>query len=144
MRARLITDLEKDLVTVREWWKGHKHPEIPAEALPKVGIIIEGDEIEQGSDLQPQAVGWLYECNSAPVAWVEWITANPALSPFAVRRSVGTLLKFMVEEATRNGYVILFSTCRQQALGRILESEGFVKTDDSVSHFLRIQIERKP
>lgn len=143
MRARLITDIEKDLVTVREWWKKHKHPEIPAGALPKVGIMIEGDEIEEQVPPQDLAVGWLYECNSASVAWVEWITANPALSPFAVRRSIGCLLQFMVEEATRNGYVILFSTCRQQSLGRILESEGFVKTDESVSHFLRIQTERK-
>lgn len=131
MNIRLIEDIEKDLTLVESWWKGHKHPFVPAFALPDIGVFVE----DEGN---PLCVGWLYECNSAPVAWLEWITTNPKNSNFESAKSIRILVDFMILEAEKNGYAIVLSTCRQAALGRIMEKSGFVKTDDGVSHYLRI------
>jgi hypothetical protein len=117
---------------VRTWWTQHNHPDLPYEILPDIGLAaVDPDGVMR-------AVGWLYGCNSAPVGWVEWITTNPANTPMESVRSLTLLLKFMSEEAKKNGINILLSTCRQKSLGRLLEKNGFAKTDDGVSHFLKL------
>jgi len=117
---------------VRGWWKAHDHPDLPIEIMPDIGLAV------VDSDGRMNAVGWLYGCNSAPVGWVEWITTDPANTPMESYKSITLLLTFMNEEAKKNGISVLLSTCRQKALGRILEKSGFKKTDEDVSHFLKL------
>ena len=132
MKAHLVTDKEGAVSLLTEWWDAHGHPRVPAYALPQVSIFVSDDDDE------PLAFGVLYECNSAPIAWVEWVTTNPANTPLTSAKAIKVLVDFLVLEASHNGYAILLSTCRQKSLGRLLEKSGFVKTDDEVSHFIRI------
>lgn len=138
LRIRLIDHgtLDKDLEIIAPWWTAHNHPIIPAMALPKVGILVV-DQDDTG-----RAAGWLYECNSASVAWIEWIVTNPENSPFMSMRAVRILIDFLVLEATQSGYAILLSTCRQKSLGKLLEKAGFAPSDEEVSHYIRLATEK--
>jgi len=120
------------LPMIREWWKGHKHPDIPIELLPDIGIIY------YNPDGMPIACAFLYACNSSPIGWVEWITSNPEASPIESYKGVSNTIEFISQEAQRNGITMLMSTCRQKSLGRVLMKKGFAKTDEDVSHYLKL------
>ena len=122
----------EDMPMLNSWWDGHKHPTVPFEILPDVGIIAYDDENT------PLAFGVLYACNSAPIGWIEWITSNPEVSAFASYRGVSTVLDFLCLEAKKSGINVLMSTCRQKSLGKVLSKNGFAQTDESVSHYLKL------
>jgi len=117
---------------IKEWWKGHDHPDLPIEIMPDIGVL------SYGEDGKPLAFGVLYAANSASIGWIEWITTNPECTPFESYKGVSTVLDFLCKEAKDVGISWVLCTCRQKSLGRLLIKNGFAQTDENVSHFLKL------
>lgn len=124
-------DLETDYATLTEWWKGHGWNAVPRAILPKLGVIAEHDGVQV-------AAAFLYMDNSVGVAMLEWLVTNPAANPVACVRSVSQVIQFLTERALELDYGVMLTSCRQPALVRLYERNGFVKTDEGVTHLLMI------
>jgi len=120
---------EKDYSTVAAWWEGHGWNAVPVQVLPKLGVVAHRDD-------KPVAAGWLYMDNSVGVGWLEWLVADPDAKPREVYKALSAVIDFIKAEARQFGYHTLMSTCRQESLGRLLERNGFQKTDTDVTHYL--------
>lgn len=129
---RLIEDLDADYEVIRHWWPAHKWPEVPKAAL--VGTL--GLVAEEGGKLL--AASWVYTAGSGLFAWMEFTVDDPTGSAFKRAMAIDRLTDFAVQECERRGYNVLMTTCRQKALGRLYERHGFQKTDEDVSHFLKV------
>jgi hypothetical protein len=124
-----VFDPEADYETVASWWRAHEWNPVPVQVLPKLGIVAERDGVSI-------AAGWLYMDNSVGVGWLEWLVASPEATPRQVFQSISAVIGFIKSRAAQLGYHTLMTTCRQQSLGRLLERNGFQKTDASVSHYI--------
>lgn len=120
-----------DYGRVCEWWTGHGWPAVPEPALPRPGIIAELDG-------EPLGAVWLYMSNSNGVAMMEWLVVKPDL---AGRQSIA-VIKALIEgveiAAKAADYGVIFTSCRQPALARILEKTGFKETDREMIHLLKL------
>lgn len=122
-----IYDKEKHYAMLERWWHLHNFPPVPAKFLPKLGAIAyEGD--------QARAAGWVYLDNSCPVAKLEWVTTNPALSPFAGARALNVVVDFLKRHAFELGYAYMMTTAHHSGLIKALERLGFVETDLEMTH----------
>lgn len=121
----------EDYPVLAEWWKLHGWAAIPANILPKLGAVaVKGDV--------PLCAAFLYMDNSVGVCWLEWLVSNPKASPFEVMKGVRELMGFLEAQASVLGYGVMLTTCRQASLVRLYESAGFAKTDEGVTHLLKI------
>lgn len=131
MNLRLVDDeLETLHPTLCVWWQDHGWPPIPLVALRTMALLA-----EDGG--KPLAAGFVYTASTGSFAMLEWVVTNPAAAPLLAFRAVNALVEFAVAECQRRGYAALFTTCRQAALGRVYEKNGFIKTDEGVTHYLR-------
>lgn len=135
MKSRLI-DTDTDYPVISRWWEGHGFPVIPAAFLPKLGVVIECDE-------GPICAGWIYMDTSSPVTWLEWVVTNPrnrpTLSLVALKALIGAAKEaVMAVRSDLPGSAAMLFTCRQPALARLFEKEGFERTDSEVMHMLSI------
>lgn len=136
MKTRLIS-LDTDYEEISTFWEGHGFPVIPKVFLPKTGIVVESTE---GDKL---AAGWIYFDNSSPVCWLEWCVTNPknrpTLSMIALKALIGGAKECVnaVREGVPGSAAMLF-TCRQPALARLFEKEGFDRTDGEVMHMMTV------
>jgi len=124
---------EDDYQMVSDWWGKHNWACVPPEILPKIGGVIY--EKETGLNL---TAAWLYMDNSTTVSWMEWFVSNPEATGFQVIKAHKLLLDFLERCAMDNDYGIMLTTCRQPSLSRLYEKNGFVKTDESVIHLLKV------
>ena len=85
---------------------------------------------------KPCAACWVYTASTGCLAMLEWLVADPALSPRQAYEAVNALLEFSREECLRRGYGALFTVCRQPSLIRVYEKHGFIKTDEDVTSML--------
>lgn len=135
MKSRII-DIRGEnaslYATFEQWWKAHKWPGVPLAMLPKCGVLV---ETEDGRGL---AVGWLYMDNSVGVSWMEWVVTNPENTAKESFLSVAMLIQSLREVAASLDYGVMLTACRQPALVRLYEKNGFTKTDDNVSHLLML------
>lgn len=124
-----VTPIHEEL---SRWWVAHGWSPVAVPVLNAgLGFVAEEDG-------RPLAYACLYMSNRGGVSMLEWLVANPDVSPVIAVRSIARLLPFICNEAKEMNYGIVLSTCRQEGLGRMLESALFQKTDDNVSHYLRI------
>jgi hypothetical protein len=129
-------NVEADYPMLAAWWKAHGWPALPAAILPKLGIVVE----HCGA---PVCAGFLYMDNSTGVSFLEWLTTPPDAPVKLVPTGIRVLCDFMEERARAMNYGIMLTTCRQPALARIYEKNGFAKTDEAVIHLVKV-IELNP
>jgi len=128
MNLREYTPEDHPMLTT--WWKAHGFPQLPQAILPKFGLIAE----HEGKAV---VAAWLYMDNSVGVCMLEWLTTNPETPAKFVPTAIRVLVDFMWERANAMDYGVMLTTCRQPALARIYEKNGFQRTDDGVIHLLR-------
>jgi hypothetical protein len=121
----------EDYAILEAWWVAHGWSAVPENILPKLGLIISNEE----KDI---CAGFLYMDNSVGVCWLEWVVTNPEATGFEAMKGIKALTKFMEKEADRMDYGVMMTTCRQASLTRLHEKNGFIKTDEGVTHLLRI------
>jgi hypothetical protein len=130
MKVREYTS--EDYAPLTKWWKGHGWEPVPEAVLPKLGMIVDGDD---GVAL---CAGWLYMDNSVGVCMFEWLVTDPEAKPLVTAKSVKTLVSFMADRALEMDYGVMLTTCRQPSLARMYQRCGFIKTDEGVTHLLRM------
>jgi GNAT superfamily N-acetyltransferase len=123
--------IPEDHPMLTAWWKAHGFPVLPAAILPKLGIVAEHDGV-------PVCAAFLYMDNSVGVCMLEWLTTNPQAPGKHVPGAIRALVGFMAERAGAMNYGVMLTTCRQEALARVYEKNGFTRTDDSVIHLLKV------
>lgn len=120
----------KDYDMVAKWWKYHGWDSVPAHILPALGVIVhDGDR-----DL---VAAWLYMDNSVGVCMMEWLVSSPNAKPRETIKGVRLIIEFLREEAKELGYGVMLTTCKQKLLSRLYEKNGFVKTDEGMTHMLQ-------
>ena len=127
-------DPPTDYPIVEEWWKAHGWTAVPQIMLPKLGVIAfyAGDKIEDA------AAAWLYMDNSSPVCILEWMVTNPKLSATKTVRALKHITTFITSEAKANDYAVMLTTCKQQSLVKFHEKHGFVRSDDGMTHMVKV------
>lgn len=113
------------------WWKAHGFPGVSAAVLPKLGLIIENNG-------KPCIAGFLYMDNSVGVSMLEWVVGAPECSGKEVVAGIATLVDFMGQRAKQLGYGVMMTAVKQPALARVYEKNGFEKTDDGLTHLIKI------
>ena len=122
---------EADYSMLAAWWKAHGWPALPVAILPRLGIVVEHCGV-------PICAGFLYMDNSVGVSMLEWTTTNPDAPLKAIPTAIRVLTDFMAERAQEMNYGLMLTTCRQPALARIYEKNGFERTDEAVIHLVRV------
>lgn len=120
----------EDYPVLVTWWQAHQWPPVPAEILPKLGLIAFDDH-------GLVVASWLYMDNSVGVSMLEWTVSNPEASGFRVVAGVKAVTEFLADRARELGYGIMLTTARQPALVRLHERNGFAVTDLGVTHLLK-------
>ena len=128
-------DPSKDYDMVAGWWKGHGWNPVPPFFLPKLGVVACWAEGEKTEDA---AAAWLYLDNSAPVCWLEYMVSNPEANAGRAVKALRHLDAFLTGEAKATGYVVMMTTCRQDSLVKFHEKNGFKKTDEDVTHLVKV------
>lgn len=123
---RIVT--AEDYPMLETWWVGHGWPAVPQRVLPPLGVIY-----------KDTAAGWLYMDNGGTgVAMMEWLVTNPKASPIAAAKAIHSVVDILKSEAKRMDYPIILTTCKQPALSRLLQREGFQETDTGMTHLLGV------
>jgi hypothetical protein len=128
-------DPAQDYDMVCAWWTGHGWNPVPQAFLPKLGVIAcwaEGDKTED------TAAAWLYMDNSSPVCWLEYMVSNPKANAGRAVKALRHLDSFLTGEAKATGYHAMMTTCRQDSLVKFHQKNGFTKTDEDVTHLVKI------
>lgn len=131
IQLRLITDLEKEYEVISPWWPRHGWPMVPIGALTTLGLVAHDGPLLL-------AACWVYTATNASLAMVEWVVTNPDVSPMVAAKAVFSLIDFAAIECKERGYAVLFTTCKNKGLERAYERAGFDRTDENVTHFLKI------
>lgn len=125
---------ERDYPLASTWWQGHGWPPVSEHILPRLGLVGEIDG-------KPVAAAWLYMDNSVGVAMLEWMVADPGAAPRAVLAAMRRVTEGLKAEASRLDYGVILTSCRQPGLVKFWQKQGFVKTDDDVTHLLFVRPE---
>ena len=133
IQLRLI-EIEKDYPAFCDWWAGHGWPALPKSILPKRGVMA-CDAAKDGAGV---AAAWLYMDNSTGVSMMEWLVTNPQSGGKETLRAINAVIGFLTERALELDYGMMLTSCRQPSLVRVLEKNGFRKTDEGVTHLLKI------
>lgn len=136
IRIDIITDIEEFHPTLLSWWNAHGWPGVPPQILPKLGI--RAYELLENEGTRPIAAGFLYMDNSVGFSMLEWIVSNPDAAPRQAAKAIGIIAEFAKQEAKRLGYAVMFTSCKQPALARLLERAGFIETDRDVIHLCTV------
>jgi hypothetical protein len=131
IKLRLITDLKKDYEVIKDFWPRHGWPMLPIGALTTMGLVAEEDGVIL-------AACWVYTATNSSLAMMEWMVTNPDVSPLRSGRAVYHLADFASEECKARGYAVLFTTCKNAGLERVYQHAGFEKTDEGVTHFVKV------
>lgn len=129
-----IFDPARDYGTVSAWWRAHGWDAVPAETLPKLGVVAYF--VREGAEPREGGAGFLYMDNSCGVCWLDWLVTNPENRGAESVRCIDTVVDFLRREAVRMGYHTMLTACRQPALVRLMERNDFSKTDDGMTHLV--------
>jgi hypothetical protein len=116
---------EEHAERVNEWGERHHFPLPPPDLLPDIGMMVDDT-----------AVGFLYSTNSK-LGWIEWIFANPEKTPEERKEAIDTLLSALEKAAIIRGMKVLFSSSGSDAFKGVLERNGFAKTDENVTQYVK-------
>lgn len=125
-------DERKHYGLLSKWWEKHGWPAMPVHKLPPFGWMVETEE-----ETLVGAFAYL-DNGGTGVAMLEWTVGNPSASPKDLIKAMKTLFNFMSQELKRLEYDVIFTSCRQPGLVRIYESCGFSKTDEGMTHLVKI------
>ncbi len=115
-----------DYPTIKEWMGRRGFPVPPEAYLPDAGFMV-GDF----------AAGFLYETKSGGMGWLEWVSSNPDKDPKDRALALDALLFHVAQIAQEKGIKALFSSSALEAYGKVLERNGFQKSDSGVTHYIR-------
>ena len=125
-RLRMWTP--EDYPMLESWWRGHGWSPVPLRILPPLGVIFDDC-----------AAGWAYMDNGGTgVAWMEFLVTDPK-ARLKAARALKHVIGFLTSELKRMDYTVVWSTCKQPALARLVERSGFDKSDEGMFHLIRIQ-----
>lgn len=128
MKLEVIMDIHEHHPVFASWWQSRGVAVIPAELLPRLGIMA----VEDGS---PVAAVWLYMDNSIPLGFLNWFVTRPGLSPRKSKEALDHMIHFLKQEASRLGIKALFSGCETgSGLSRLLDRHGFALAGKGISH----------
>lgn len=116
---------------VAGWWVHHGWPAVPSAILPKFGIVAHNEEKDLGA-------AWLYMDNSVGVCWMEWLVTSPACLGRMPIKVIRIIAGFLKSRALDMDYGVMMTTARQASLVRVLESNGFTKSDEGMTHLISI------
>jgi|SRR5215217_1765151 len=130
MSLQIRPYVAEDYETLASWWKSHGWEPVRADILPRLGVVAE---------LDGKAIGaaFLYMDNSVGVCWMEWLVTAPQAGLTGIR-AIRAITDFLSAEAKRRDYGVMITSCRQEALVRVYEKAGFIKTDVGVTHLIKI------
>jgi hypothetical protein len=112
-------DPDKDHPMIMQWCVDHGHVGIPANVLPKLGVVAQAN----GEDV---AAVWLYMDNSTGVCFAEYPITKGGVSVKLAKSALLFALAFLKAEAKINGYWIM-RVFTIPAIARTLENAGFRK-----------------
>lgn len=128
MKIRLM-DTEKDLDTIKRWWKDFDGTEMHEVILSDIGIMAYDDD----NDI---CAGWLFETNSY-VAMVGWFISDSKLNKTIVDKG----LKMVVREAERLsssfGYKILTTYSKNKSMIRRLKGLDYIEGDLDMTQLVK-------
>jgi hypothetical protein len=128
-------DPAQDYDMVCAWWTGHGWSAVPQAFLPKLGVVA---YVTDGEKSEDTAAAWLYMDNSSPVCWLEYMVSNPKANAGRAVKALRHLDSFLTGEAKALGYRAMMTTCRQDSLVKFHAKNGFTKTDEDVTHLVKI------
>lgn len=119
----------EDYPTIHRWWVDHKWTPLPHDLLPVHGFVVE----ENGVMI---LAGWLYQSDSK-IGWLEWIISNPESTHEDRSSAIDLLINVVIYKAKELGMKALFSSLKHDGLMKKYLANGFVKTDENVTNFIR-------
>lgn len=127
MSIRLYT--EKDHAMLSAWWIKWNWPVMPHEYLPQLGLI-------SSTNAEDLAAGFLYRTDS-PIAWLEWLVGNPEAPKYERRKALNQVISALENEARLLGAKLIYTSASHSGLKKRLETLGFMKTEESISMFMK-------
>lgn len=115
---------------IRKWWKDWGWPPVPYEFLPPDGFIIS----KNGQDL---CAAWLYHTNT-PICWAEHYISNKDGSKADRKMALDYLMQVLYNKAKDQGFKVIMSSLKGDLMKERLEVSGFQKTDNNMTHYLRV------
>ena len=122
---------------LEQWWKEHGWTAMPLHKLPPFGFIAW--ECHEGQPDVPLCASFAYLDNGGTgVAMLEWTVSNPQANGRMLVKGLRTLFNFMIQQLGSLEYDVIFTSCRIKGLIRLYEKCGFTKTDEAMTHLVRI------
>lgn len=122
---------EKHYQLLTSWWEGHGWDAVPSQILPKLGVV--------GTvEAKPCAAGFVYMDNSVGVAMLEWVVTDPEATPMRVYKSLKEVTEFLCHRVKELGYGVILTSCKQDSLSTFYTKAGFNKTDEGLTHFIKL------
>lgn len=95
-------DPARDYEAVALWWVDRMGAAIPANILPKCGVVaceeLDGEAI---------AAGWIFMDNSVSVAMIEWLVTKPTLRIKLAHAALKAVVEMLEVSAKHFGYAII-------------------------------------
>lgn len=121
----------KDHAMLTRWWRAHGWPGVSKALLPKLGLILENNG-------KPIVAGFIYMDNSVGVAFLEWVVGSPDATGKEIVGGIGHLIDFAGQRVKQMGYGVLITATNKEALIRLYEKNGFQKTDEGLTHLVKV------
>lgn len=128
-----IYEPEKDYQMVSAWWEGHGWPAVIPELLPPLGAVAYDE-----STGECVAASWVYWTIGSTMALMEWTVSNPSATFRSVMSGLFHVQKFLEEQSELQGYGLMFTTCHQKSLVRLWEKFGYKKSDEGMTHMIKV------
>ena len=127
----MIEEYTKDhYQLLAEWWKGHGWDAVPAQVLPKLGVLGTVND-------KPCAAGFVYMDNSVGVAMMEWVVTDPSANPLNVYKALKEVQEYLCRRVKELGYGVILTSCKQESLAKFYQKQEFHKTDEGLTHFIK-------
>ena len=120
----------EDYNDVYEWWNQYEDwTPMPLEMLGKDGFIAEKDGVKL-------AAVWGYN-TGCPIHLMEWLVGNPKASWEDRSKAIEMVTDACSQWCKNNGAKLVFTMTKNKRLLDKLTEQGFVKSDEGMTHLLR-------
>lgn len=113
-----------DYQMITEWQKVHGRSALPETVIPPLALIAMLDG-------EPMAFACCYQSHGIGVAFLEWLTTRPGLSPATAREALGHVIG-SIKECTKDTHGLLIGYCAP-VIAREAEKLGFALVGKGVS-----------
>ncbi len=120
----------EDYPELCSWWTAWGWAAFSQDCLSPTGIMIEKDGVNL-------CAVWVYKTDSA-VCWIENYISNKAISGAKRNAALDMLVLSAIEESKTMGFRFAMSGIKHNLLARRLENNGFLKSDENVTHYVRV------